>query len=400
MGKRFFNAFFWNIEEDTPGSIYVMFEPFITPSLFYKAVVDIAPSEWTGGIGKNGKLENGSIIFDVRNDSSGEIIAKIFGHIWDDLNPTTVKNAKQVLEASEGELTQSGQEMSTINKIFKMILGIGVERQTPLNSISYVVGNFTKRIALTRKDFVRDATNINKLILDPFMLPKKFDELQKNRYREYSRIYDFVQFLRDDLKLSPSEIYKHVKDRSGFSRQTLLLMYQGKFDPANIPPVDFSSIYPSILRRINNTTLYENNPLELKDIYNVQELKQIKKKWLKVPLQLSDSELEEYFITGIDPRLKDKEKKVEEKELIFNPKDKELPPSGDEKEPLWKRVIQILPGDQSNLPVETSEVSADVVKTTALPSNINPKTGLTYIDDALLSNEEKAMRLRLKGLTA
>ena len=84
-------------------------------------------------------------------------------------------------------------------------------------------------------------------------------------------------------------------------------MYQGKFDPANIPPVDFSSIYPGILRRINNTTLYENNPLELKDIYNVQQLRQIKKKWLKVPLGLSDSELEEYFITGEDPRLKDKE---------------------------------------------------------------------------------------------
>ena len=401
MGKRFFNAFFWNIEEDTPGSIYVMFEPFITPSLFYKAVVDIAPAEWTGGIGKNGVLENGSIIFDVRNDSPGEILAKIFGHIWDDINPTTAKNAKQILESAEGELTPSGQEMSTVNKLFKMVLGIGVERQTPLNSISFVVSNFTKRISETRKDFVRDATNVNELINDPFMLPKKFDELQKNRYREYTRLYDFVQFLRDDLKLSPAEIYKHVKDRQGFSRQTLLLMYQGKFDPANIPPVDFSSIYPGILRRINNTTLYENNPLELKDIYNVQELRQIKKKWLKVPLGLSDAELEEYFITGIDPRLKDKEEiKIEEKELIFNPKDKKLPPSGDEKEPIWKRAIKILPGDQSNLPVETSEVSADVVKTAALPGNINQNTGLTHIEEALLSNEEKAMRLRQKGLTA
>jgi len=53
-----------------------------------------------------------------------------------------------------------------------------------------------------------------------------------------------------------------------------------------------------------------------------------------------------------------------------------------------------------NIPVETSEVSEEVVKTAALPSNINPETGLTYIDDALLSNEEKAMRLRQKGLTA
>ena len=119
---------------------------------------------------------------------------KFFGHIWEDINPTTTKNAKQVLEAMEGEVTRSGQEMSTINKIFKMVLGIGVERQTPLNSISFVVSNFTKRISATHSDFVREATDIHKLLLDPFMLPKKFNELQKNRYREYSRLYDFIQY--------------------------------------------------------------------------------------------------------------------------------------------------------------------------------------------------------------
>ena len=102
------------------------------------------------------------------------------------------------------------------------------------DSIPFVVRNFTKRITATDTDFIRSATDTNKLLLDPFMLPKKFNELQKNRYREYSRLYDFVQFLRDDLKLSPQEIYKHVKDRSGFSKTTLLLMYQGKFNPANI----------------------------------------------------------------------------------------------------------------------------------------------------------------------
>ena len=53
-----------------------------------------------------------------------------------------------------------------------------------------------------------------------------------------------------------------------------------------------------------------------------------------------------------------------------------------------------------NIPVETSEVSEEVVRTSALPQNINPNTGLTRIDEALLSNEEKAMRLRQKGLTA
>jgi hypothetical protein len=117
---------------------------------------------------------------------------------------------------------------------------------------------------------------------------------------------------------------------------------------------------------------------------------------MRVPMGLNNAQLEEYFITGEDPRLKEPAK-----ELIFNPDKKEaLPPSGDKKEPLWKRAIKILPGYQSNLPVETSEVSADVVKTAALPSNVNQNTGLTHVEEALLSNEEKAMRQRQKGLTA
>ena len=62
-----------------------------------------------------------------------------------------------------------------------------------------------------------------------------------------------------------------------------------------------------------------------------------------------------------------------------------------------EKKLSFIPNNQ---PVETSEVSEEVVKTTALPSNINPETGLTYIDDALLSNEEKGMRLRQKGMTA
>ena len=53
-----------------------------------------------------------------------------------------------------------------------------------------------------------------------------------------------------------------------------------------------------------------------------------------------------------------------------------------------------------NVPVETTPVSQEVVQTAASNVNINPETGLTRIDDALLSQEEKAMRLRQKGMTA
>jgi hypothetical protein len=108
---------------------------------------------------------------------------------------------------------------------------------------------------------------------------------------------------------------------------------------------------------------------------------------MAVPLGLNNAQLEEYFITGIDPRLKDKE------EIKVEPVSSIMPQ--ETKTQLTELITQ-----PNNQPVETSEVSADVVKTAALPSNINQNTGLTYIDEALLSNEEKAMRLRQKGLTA
>jgi len=399
MGKRFYNAFFYNIEEDTPGSIYLLFEPFITPGLFFKAVVDIAPAAWTGGIGKNGITETGAVVYDIRNDSPGEILAKIYAHVWADLEPTTAKNVGEVIAAGEGELTKSGKEINTLNKLFKTVLGIGLEKQDPKGSITYVISGFTKRITATHTDFIREATNINQLLLDPFLFTKKFEELQENRYREYSRLYDFVKFLRDDLKMTNAEIWAQVKNRKGFSRRTLNMMYQGVFDPANIPSLDYTSIFPSILKRINNTDLYKNNPLTLRDIYDVEKANSIKRKWMRVPLQLSESELQEYFITGKDPREKDEEKKVEEKELTLTPKDeKKLPPSGDEKEPAWKRAIKIFPGKQSNLPVKTTDVSDQVLQASTKPVNVDQKTGLTRVEDALLSNEEKAIKLRNKGV--
>ena len=117
-------------------------------------------------------------------------------------------------------------------------------------------------------------------------------------------------------------------------------------------------------------------PKELRILFYQKKLaEQIEKKQLEVE---QDIERKQEII----------EKKQEQKEKRLKLKDMKLPYFGD--------ASSVKP----NVPIETSEVSADVVKTAALPANVNPKTGLTYIDDALLSNEEKAMRLRQKGRTA
>ena len=318
----------------------------------------------------------------------------MFGHIVTDINPATVKNAKEVIMAAEGDFTQSGVELNTMNQITKMMLGLGIEKQNPLKNATYTIGDFTGRLKKNADDFRRDIRIVPNLINNPLLLFEEFENLQTNRYRELNRVYDFVMFLKNDLKLTDQEIYMQFKDRGGFGQRTISMILNGQFDPTNIPPMDYTSLLPKLLERINKTDKYKDNPLKLIDIYDPKKLNEIKKKWYGIPLGLNDAQLEEYFLTGEDPRLKDKDQ-----ELIFNLKDKKFPPSGDEKEPIWKRAIQILPGDQSNLPIDTPPVSQEVVQTSALPSNINKDTGLTTTEEALLSNTEKALRRKQRNVT-
>jgi hypothetical protein len=194
-------------------------------------------------------------------------------------------------------------------------------------------------------------------------------------------------FLKNDLNMSNGQIMMQFKKRGGFSTKTIAMILNGKFNPSNLPPIDFTSRLPKKLRTINRTTKYINNPLKLSDIYDRKDLFNIRNKWMAVPLGLNDAQLEEYFITGIDPRLKDKEKIKIEPVSSIRPQETKT------------RLTELIT-PPNNVPIDTAPVSQDVVKTAALPSNINEKTGLTSIEEALLSNEEKAIRLRSRGLTA
>ena len=387
MFVRFGKAFFYDFEEDKPGGLSLLFEPFIAPALLIENFLDIAPSS-LGGFGRGGKTSDGKIVFDPLNDSKGEILAKMFAHLFLDINPATIKNAKEVIEAYEGEITSSGKELHTANQITKLLLGLSLDEQNPLEGIKFQIGNFTGRLNDVNSDFRRDTVDSQEMISNPFLIATEFENKQANRYREMNRVYDMIMFLKNDLNMSDREIMIEFRKRGGFSNQTIAMLLKGYFNPSKLPPIEYTSRLPKKLRTINRLEKYINNPLKLIDIYNPKELNSIKRKWMYVPMGLNDAQLEEYFITGEDPRLKDQEEIKVDKTSMRLPKE--------EKTTQLTELITT----PNNQPIETANVSQDVVKTAALPSNVNQNTGLTYIDEALLSNEEKAMRLRQKGLTA
>ena len=383
LGKRFFNGFFYNFEEDTPGGLFLLFEPFITPSLLIEAIQDIAPAGWTGGLGRNGVTKEGKVIYDIRNDSVGEILAKMFGHLILDINPATIKNAKQVIDAAEGDLSPSGKQLNTANQITKMVLGLGLEENDPMGGITFEVGKSTGRIIDANNDFRRDTRDTQKLIENPFLLMDEFDNLQTNRYRELSRIYEFVTFLKEGLGLSRYEIFKEFKGRGGFGTKTINMLIDGVFDPANLPPTEVTSMYPKILKRINRTDKYKDNPLKLDDIYDRQELFKIKDKWNRVPLGLTNEQLEEFFLTGEDPRGKPEEAPTDDQSMVVPV----------EQRPLFART-DTAPKIET-LPLFTPQVDRRLV---AANNPVVSQTGLTRTENALLSNQEKEIKLRSKGM--
>ena len=88
--KRFWKAFFYDFEEDKKGGLALLFEPFITPALLIEKILDISPMD-LGGTKNPGVTRDGKIVFDPLNDSKGEILAKVFAHLFLDINPATIR---------------------------------------------------------------------------------------------------------------------------------------------------------------------------------------------------------------------------------------------------------------------------------------------------------------------
>ena len=380
---RFFKGFFYDYDEKKKGGFTLLFEPFLEEAILTEAILDITPKSFGVPGARGGETKTGSIIFDMRNDSFDVILGKSVAHLIDAINPTTFKNVSKVLKAAEGDLTKSADKYNTTNELLKLFLGLGAKKENPINSITYVINDFTGRITSADKDFKRDTTNPQKILEDPFLLPKEFNDLQMNKYREYSRAYEFVKFLQDDLKLSRYQIVKELRNRRGFSQVTINMLLSGKFNASNLPPLEVTSIYPKMLERIKKNNPEKYGDLKLTDIFDRSELIGIKNKWMRVPLGLNGEQLEHWFLTG---------ELLEKEPIEVEPQSSIIP---EEKTTQVSEAITI----PNNVPVETADVSQEVVKTAALPTNVNKDTGLTSTEEALLSNAEKALRKKQRNIT-
>ena len=357
--ERFFKATIYDFDEKKSGSITKLFEPFINESILTEAILDVSPV-------RGGKTKEGKIIFDAVNEDPDVVIAKIFNHLIQTINPTTFKNAGRVLQAYDGQVSKAGQKYNTTNEILKLFLGIGIREEDPNIAFDFIVSDFSKRIRNADSQFTRDAVDSNKLIQDPYRILKLFEQLQENRYREMSRVADFLKVA--DKMFSTKEIFLKFKDRQNFGRDTLRYLYGGLYKPSNLPNyTDITATYRKEFRKLKQ--IYPD--IKFEDILPLKAMNEIRAKWNGTPLGLSDEEIKEFHRSRFQ--------KKDDKQSFL---------------PSEEKTKQVASLPASNIKTPPLPETPKPVISNRKVAQISPITGLTQIEQALLSPSEQLIRQR------
>jgi len=174
------------------------------------------------------------------------------------------------------------------------------------------------------------------------------------------------------LNFTEAEIRDMLSGRRALSARDVNLVMTGTYNPDNLPNFKRDSAIQNTIKNINREL--EKN-FTINDFVNTNKLKEIRKKYENLPLGLSEEEREEFLKSTPERKLDIKDKKIEDI--------------------LKLRESQ----NQSSLPEPVTPAAPflpDPQIANMFAANIDPTTGLTQTESALLSPDEQIIAKRLR----
>ena len=346
-------------------------EPFVSPSIAAETAFELTPNE-----NLQFRTKAGGLIADIKNDP--DWFSKVLYHAYKKVTPTTIKSAEEIIQAIGGDLSKSGVKRDLWDTVTKIFTGFSVQKQDPYQAMRFKIGGYSGDIANARTAFTNDIISAKNLQKDLQLLqrglpaetfPNEFEKLQSNNYRILSEVYKDIQALRV-LNFTEKEIRDLISGRRALSKKDVANVMTGFFFPENVPNFKKDSAVRNAIKNINRElgTEYTVN-----DFINRQELNKIRAKYMNIPLGLSDEEREEF--------------------LRSTPKRK-----FDIKEPAIEKRMQLIEDQQSKAQpqVPASNFLPDPQISNMFAQNVDPTTGLTSTQTALLSPEEQVIAKRLR----
>ena len=343
-------------------------EPFLAPSIAFETSQELIPNE-----NLQFRTKQGGLIADMKNDP--DWFSKVLYHTYKKVTPTTIRSAEEIAQAIGGDLSKSGVKRDLYDTVVKVFTGFSVQKQDPYQAMRFKVGGYAGDMQNARQAFTNDIINAGKLQKDAELLsrgldaenfPKEYEKLQSNNYRILSEAYKDVIALRT-LNFTEKEIRDILSGRRAFSKQDVNNLLSGFFTPENVPNFKKDSAVANAIKNINREL--ETN-YTVNDFVNRQELFEIRRKYMNIPLGLSEEEREEFLRSTPERKM-------------------------DIKEPAIEQRIQLIEDQQSVKPqTPAAPFLPNPQISNMFAANINPTTGLTQTESALLSPTEQIIRQR------
>jgi len=346
-------------------------EPFVSPSIAAETAFELTPNE-----DLQFRTKAGGLIADIKNDP--DWFSKVLYHAYRKVTPTTLRSAEEIIQAIGGDLSKSGVKRDLWDTVTKVFTGFSVQKQDPYQAMRFKIGGYSGDIANARQAFTNDIISAKNLQKDLQLLqrglpaetfPKEYEKLQSNNYRILSEVYKDIQALRI-LNFTEKEIKDLISGRRALSKKDVSNVMSGFFYPENVPNFKKDSAVRNAIKNINRELGTEYT---VSDFINKSELNAIRRKYLNIPLGLSDEEREEFLRSTPERKFEIKEPAIEKRfELIEDQQSKAQPQ------------------------VPASNFLPDPQISNMFAQNVDPTTGLTSTQTALLSPEEQVIAKRLR----
>ena len=311
--------------------------PFIDESIFTEAMVDLSPI-----LGRNGRTREGKQLYDD-DTPTGDKISIITGHLASAMLPFSYPQFQRIYQAATDKPSDRGEFFELPDELLGFA-GYRAVKLDPIKSLGFKLNEYRARQRKARTLFTGGEFGVLKGgPVDPNEIIKRYIAANKAKFEtEQDMLKDVTA--AEELEADMSEVRKEFTDR-GLRRDYNDILNE-KFDPY-FPSQKIQQEFRDIESRIDVDNPFE----EVRDIIN--EIRQ-DLRYLDLTDEF-DIEIEDYLINQSDPFA------------------------------------------QSALP-PTPMPSAQVVQTAAMPAPGVMNQGLTPTENALLSEEEKQITLRNRGL--
>jgi len=179
------------------------------------------------------------------------------------------------------------------------------------------------------------------------------------------------------LKFTEKEIKDLLSGRRALSKRDVNSVMMGLFEPENVPSFKKDTALGNGIKQINREL---GTNYTYRDFVDKNALNDIRKKYKNIPLGLQDVDRQPFFETINKQKLQDRRELLKDrKELLKEQKNNQ------------SQLIKPQTPAAVNVPMP------DATMTAGMTANIDPTSGLTRTETALLSPEEQVIAQNRRG---